>query len=324
MIGTNPALGNLRVWCGAARWLAPLLAVALGGCADLFFATVGGVGSAQGVNATKGIEFDTAHHLSLDVYAPDHAVLAPVVVFFYGGSWEDGKRRWYRYVGDALASNGVVTIIPDYRKYPDVRFPAFMHDAANAVAWARDHAREFGGDSQRLFVMGHSAGGQIAALLAADGRYLDAVGMRPRDLAGMIGLAGAYAFLPFVDNEEKIFGNDATGRYDSQPINFISGDEPPMLLLQGEDDDEVPVRAGVVDGPVGIALGPIAAVVKAPSVPGIHQAGEDPFRFFVPVGREGEIVILHGGKLPEGPLERIQRAQRQQSNGENPGGARHQ
>jgi len=242
MIGTNPALGNLRVWCSAARWLLPLLAVALGGCADLFFKTLGEVGPSQGVNATKGIEFDAAHRLSLDVYAPDHATLAPVVVFFYGGSWEDGKRRWYRYVGDALASNGVVTIIPDYRKYPDVRFPAFMHDAANAVAWARDHAREFGGDPQRLFVMGHSAGGQIAALLAADGRYLDAVGMRPRDLAGMIGVAGAYAFLPFVDDEAKIFGNDATGRYDSQPINFISGDEPPMLLLQGEDDDEVPVR----------------------------------------------------------------------------------
>jgi acetyl esterase/lipase len=135
MIGTNPALGNLRVWCGAARRLAPLLAVALGGCADVFFATVSAVGPAQGVTAAKGIEFDAIHHLSLDVYAPGDAALAPVVVFFYGGSWEDGKRRWYRYVGDALASSGVVTIIPDYRKYPDVRFPAFMHDAANAVAW---------------------------------------------------------------------------------------------------------------------------------------------------------------------------------------------
>jgi len=264
MIGTNPALGNLSLCCGAARWLAPVLFLALGGCADLFFATVGGVGPAPGVNATKGIEFDATHKLSLDVYAPDHAALAPVVVFFYGGSWEGCKRRWYRYVGDALASNGVVTIIPDYRKYPEVRFPAFMHDAANAVAWARDHAREFGGDPQRLFVMGHSAGGQIAALLAADGRYLGRVGMQPRELAGMIGLAGAYAFLPFVDNEEKIFGNDATGRYDSQPINFISGDEPPMLLLQGQDDDDVPVhnaqimaeRAQAMDGTAELKLYP--------------------------------------------------------------------
>jgi acetyl esterase/lipase len=246
------------------RLAALLLAAALAGCADVFFATLGEVGPAHGVSATRGIEFDAEHRLALDVYAPQGASQAPVVVFFYGGSWEDGKRRWYRYVGDALASNGVVTVIPDYRKFPDVRFPAFMHDAANAVAWARDHAREFGGDAQRLFVMGHSAGGQIAALLAADNRYLDRVGMRPRDLSGMIGLAGAYAFLPFVDNEGKIFGNDATGRYDSQPINFITGDEPPMLLLQGKDDDEVPPhnaqimaeRAQAMDGTAVLKLYP--------------------------------------------------------------------
>ncbi len=88
--------------------------------------------------------------------------------------------------------------------------------------------------------MGHSAGGHIAALLACDKRYLAKVGLKPRDLAGMIGLAGAYAFLPYQDDEAEIFGNDAKGRYDSQPINFVDGDEPPMLLLQGLDDEEVP------------------------------------------------------------------------------------
>jgi acetyl esterase/lipase len=239
MIGTNPALGNFPGIAARCLGIAAL-ALALGGCADLFFATVGGFGAARGVAASSRLEFDPEHHLFLDAYAPKGATAAPVVVFFYGGSWEGGKRRWYRYVGDALASSGVVTMIPDYRKFPDVHFPAFMHDAARAVAWARDHARAFGGDPARLFVMGHSAGGQIAALLAVDRRYLAAVGMRPRDLTGMIGLAGAYAFLPFVDDEPEIFGDDAAGRYDSQPINFVDGDEPPLLLLQGADDDEVP------------------------------------------------------------------------------------
>jgi len=240
----------------ARRLFIALTAFSLAGCADVFFATVGGIGPAQGVAEQRNIEFDAEHGLSLDVYAPAAAANAPVVVFFYGGSWEDGKRRWYKYVGDALARGGVVAMIPDYRKFPDVRFPAFMHDAARAVAWAREHAHEFGGDPQRLFVMGHSAGGQIAALLAADRRYLADVGLRPRDLAGMIGIAGAYAFLPFVDDEAQIFGNDARGRYDSQPINFIDGDEPPMLLLQGRDDDDVPAhnaevmteRAQAMDG----------------------------------------------------------------------------
>lgn len=243
MIGTRHALGNLST--ASRPWRAVLAgfgAILLGGCADLFFATVGGLGDAHGVRATPAIEFDAAQHLDLDVYAPAQATAAPVVVFLYGGSWETGKRRWYRYVGDALARNGVVAVVPDYRKYPAVRFPAFVGDAARAVAWAHAHARDFGGDPQRLFVMGHSAGGQIAALLATDARYLAAVGLRPRDLAGMIGLAGAYAFLPFVDDEAKIFGDDDRARHDSQPVNFVDGDEPPLLLLHGADDDEVAPR----------------------------------------------------------------------------------
>ena len=233
MIGTGFALGNSQ------RIVALALCLLLGGCADAFFSLVGSGADTRGVVQHSGVEFDGAHQLKLDVYAPRDAHDAPVVVFFYGGSWVDGRRRWYRYVGEALANHGVIAVIPDYRKYPDVHFPLFMHDAANAVGWTRAHAGEFGGDPQRLFVMGHSAGGQIAALLACDRRYLNQVGMQPRDLAGMIGVAGAYAFLPFVDDEPEIFGDDARGRYDSQPINFVDGDEPPMLLLQGTDDDEV-------------------------------------------------------------------------------------
>ncbi|MBS0556276.1 MAG: alpha/beta hydrolase [Proteobacteria bacterium] len=256
MIGIACRLGN--------RFALLLAALALCGCAGAFFAVVDRLENARNVNERDHVVFDGKRGLALDAYSPIGAHAAPVVVFFYGGSWSEGKRHWYRYVGDALASHGVVVLIPDYRKYPDVRFPAFMRDAARAVAWVREHATEFGGDPQHLFVMGHSAGGQIAALLACDQRYLAAVGMRPRDLAGMIGVAGAYAFLPFVDDEPEIFGDDAKGRYDSQPINFVDGDEPPMLLLQGEDDDEVPPsnaqamaeRAQAMDGTATLKLYP--------------------------------------------------------------------
>lgn len=256
MIGSARRLGN--------RLLLAAGVLALGGCADVFFAAVDRLEYSRNVVERDRIVFDAGHDLALDAYAPVGASGGPVVVFFYGGSWSEGKRHWYRYVGDALADSGVVVLIPDYRKYPDVHFPAFMHDAARAVAWARDHAAEFGGDPRRLFVMGHSAGGQIAALLACDKRYLAAVGMQPRDLAGMIGVAGAYAFLPFVEDEPEIFGDDAKGRYDSQPINFVDGDEPPMLLLQGTDDDEVPPnnaeamaeRAQAMDGTATLKLYP--------------------------------------------------------------------
>lgn len=256
MIGSARRLGN--------RLLLAAGVLALGGCADVFFAAVDRLEYSRNVVERDRIVFDAGHDLALDAYAPVGASGDPVVVFFYGGSWSEGKRHWYRYVGDALADNGVVVLIPDYRKYPYVHFPAFMHDAARAVAWAREHAAEFGGDPRRLFVMGHSAGGQIAALLACDKRYLAAVGMQPRDLAGMIGVAGAYAFLPFVEDEPEIFGDDAKGRYDSQPINFVDGDEPPMLLLQGTDDEEVPPnnaesmaeRAQAMDGTASLKLYP--------------------------------------------------------------------
>jgi len=239
-------------------------ALFLGGCAQIYYATIGSADSAHNLEVHHGIVFDAAHDLALDVYAPHAAVDAPVVVFFYGGSWEGGRRRWYRYVGETLASHGVVAVIPAYRKFPDVRFPAFMDDAANATKWAFANAGQYGGDPKRVFVMGHSAGGHIAALLACDKRYLAKAGLAPQDLAGMIGLAGAYAFLPWEDDEADIFGDDPKGRYDSQPINFVDGDEPPMLLLQGLDDDEVPPsnaevmaeRAQAMDGTAVLKLYP--------------------------------------------------------------------
>jgi acetyl esterase/lipase len=243
MIGTAAALGNLRRF---RRWRRSLqlavacgLAIGLAGCKDVFFAAINSTDSPRNVAIHRNLEFDGTNRLDLDAYAPANASGAPVVVFFYGGSWESGKRKWYSYVGKTLADNGIVTFIPDYRKYPDVQFPEFVDDAAKATRWARDHAVEFGGDPSRLYVMGHSAGGQIAALIACDDRYLKSVGMDIGELSGMIGLAGAYAFLPFVEEEPQIFGASETSQHDSQPINFVQGREPPLLLLQGEDDDEV-------------------------------------------------------------------------------------
>ncbi|AOI60041.1 alpha/beta hydrolase [Burkholderia diffusa] len=183
----------------------------------------------------------------LDVYVParvvddwpaDAAAGVPVVVFFYGGSWQSGEREDYLFVGEALASRGFVAVLPDYRTYPATTFPGFVDDAAQAVAWAREHAVAFGGDPRRLFLMGHSAGAQIAALLATDGRYLAARQMHKSDIAGVIGLAGAYDFLPLRDATlDRIFPQDA--RAASQPIRFIQGTEPPMWLAIAENDTVV-------------------------------------------------------------------------------------
>lgn len=214
--------------------LATLLAT---GCQQVYFRALNlGIPS----ELARSVQYDAAHSLSLDIYAPKNAAApAPVVIFFYGGSWRDGDRAFYRFVGEALSRNGVLVIIPDYRKAPAAIFPAFMEDAARATAWTRDNAASLGGDPSRVYLMGHSAGAHIAALLATDAKYLERWRIKPRELAGVIGLAGPYDFLPFTDPKvREVFGNERNWA-SSQPVNFVNGDEPPFLLLHGGSDQRV-------------------------------------------------------------------------------------
>lgn len=218
------------------------VALLLSGCEASLFAGLNATDRRAGIVAEHGIVFDPQHQLKLDVYRPRNAEHAPVVVFFYGGSWVRGERAWYRFVGTALASHGVVTVIPDYRKYPHVKMDGFMTDAARAVAWTFAHATAWGGRANDIFVMGHSAGGQIGALLATDPSWLTPYNLHPFDLAGFIGLAGCYDFMPIPASEKDMlgmFGRDAASQARAQPVRFVHGHEPPMLLLQGEADHEV-------------------------------------------------------------------------------------
>jgi acetyl esterase/lipase len=220
-------------------WRLPLLSllILLGGCRAAFFGSVNMRQPSENVVAHADITYDADEALALDVYAPSHADHAPVVVYFYGGSWMEGKREWFRWMGEALATQGVVTVVADIRLWPRTRLDGFLHDGAEAVRWAHDHAAEFGGDPSHLFLMGHSSGGQIAAMLAMDAKWLGDVGMKPRDLAGFIGVAGTYDFIPFDEPEfYDMFGHTPDEQARSQPINFVDGDEPPALLLQGEKD----------------------------------------------------------------------------------------
>ncbi|MFM0669947.1 alpha/beta hydrolase [Paraburkholderia sediminicola] len=220
---------------------AALALAALGGCSG---AGVLNAVSHKHFRAENGVAYGNAPRQKLDVYVPTtNASPAashgrPVVVFFYGGSWQSGSRSSYLFVGAALASRGFVAVLPDYRTWPDTAFPGFVDDAATAVRWARDHAAEFGGDPSRIFLMGHSAGAHIVMLLATDGRYLAAQQMSKSDISGVIGLAGPYDFLPLHDATlEEIF--PPALRAASQPINFVVGDEPPMFLAAGQRDTTV-------------------------------------------------------------------------------------
>jgi acetyl esterase/lipase len=176
---------------------------------------------------------------ALDIYVPAKGGRPPpVVVFFYGGGWKSGDRAMYRFVGRSLAACGALTFIPDYRVWPETGFPGFLQDAAAAVAFARREAPRYGGDVSRLFLAGHSAGAYIAAMLALDPEWLAGAGTGARStLAGVIGLAGPYDFLPLRDPVlEAIFAPVGPR---TQPITFAANATAPLLLLTGADDTTV-------------------------------------------------------------------------------------
>ena len=199
-------------------------------------------------SGTYRLEADVAYGLHerqrLDVYLPAQPTTdAPLVVFFYGGSWTRGSRADYRFVGEALASAGIVAAVADYRLSPRVGWTAILEDCAAATEWSWANATRLGASARRVHLMGHSAGAYNAAMLALDARWLARVRRRPADLRGWIGLAGPYDFLPIGDPDtQRAFGWPATPA-DSQPVAHVSAAAPPSLLLAPREDHTVdPVR----------------------------------------------------------------------------------
>lgn len=237
------------------------------------------VASPGAVQVKHDLAYGSGERARFDVYAPRHPGRhAPVAVFLYGGSWQSGDKGLYRFVGRSLASRGIVTVIPNYRVYPEVRYPAFLRDNALAVAFAKRHAADWGGDPSRLFLIGHSAGAYNAAMLALDRRWLGEVGLDPsRDVAGTVGLAGPYDFLPLRDSTLKVIFGPEDQRPDTQPINHVDGRAAPMLLLAGERD-------GMVDPANSTRLG---AAVRA-------HGGAVLVRFYPGLGHVGLLTSMSG------------------------------
>lgn len=219
------------------RWAAAGLAVFLGGCANLGIGVVNALVPSEGYRRETAIAYGPHPRQALDVYVPTagEAGARPVVLFFYGGSWQFGDRGQYKFLGEALASRGVVTVIADYRLYPEVKFPAFMDDSARALRWVESHAATYGGSTKSIYIMGHSAGANMAALVALDPRYR---GSTP--LKGLIGLAGPYTFQPLeIDSVKAVY--EGTNIADARPVAFVSKTSPlpRAFLAHGRGDDTV-------------------------------------------------------------------------------------
>lgn len=193
----------------------------------------------SGFSVDKSVRYMAGARGTLDVYRPDNARNAPVIVFFYGGNWDSGSKDLYFFLASAMARRGFVIVVPDYRIYPEVKYPTFIEDSARAVAWAKGHAAQYGGDPNKFFIMGHSAGAHTAAMLDINRSFLHAVGLDPaRDVKGWIGVAGPYDFLPLHSAELiDIFGGP--NNPDTQPITYVKGGEPPALLIAPRNDNIV-------------------------------------------------------------------------------------
>ena len=191
------------------------------------------------IRVEKGLAYGDQSHQKLDLFLPPESVNRnrQLVIFVYGGDWTSGSRENYFFVADALTSAGYTVAIPDYIKYPEGVFPAFVQDIALAVDWLATNIGRFA-DVDRLILMGHSAGAHIAALLVTDRRYLAAHELPEDTIDAFVGVAGPYAYLPQQEKYRDIFGRleDYRGM---QPLHFVSGGEPPMLLLHGSQDKTV-------------------------------------------------------------------------------------
>lgn len=249
---------------------------------------------------TEGVSFGNGERHALDIYAPTGQIdtSLPVVVFFYGGSWASGTRSGYDFAGRALAAQGNIVVVPDYRLVPEVHFPGFVEDAAAAVAWVRQNIARYGGDPDRIVLMGHSAGAHIAAMLALDPQWL---GEDRAAVRGLVSLAGPFDFAP-LDTEASIaaFG-DWPRVAETQPITFADETAPPALLLTGADDTTVMPRNSVALATALTSAGVEAEMVSYPGVDHIDIliALSRPLRSRAPVLEDASQFIARkaGGPL---------------------------
>ena len=207
------------------------------GCSPLTALNALSPSDGNSTQAVEGASYGPDPRQKLDVYSPTGGpARRPVVVFFYGGSWNNGDRSGYAFVGRALASRGFVTVVADYRLVPQVRYPAFVEDGAQAVRWTRDHIAGYGGDRDKIFLMGHSAGAYNAMMVALAPSFLAKAGVPRSSIRGVAGLSGPYDFLPLDVSATR----EAFGQWpklpETQPIAYASRQAPPVFLAHGLAD----------------------------------------------------------------------------------------
>ena len=200
----------------------------------------------DGIARTPNQSYGSLARQKLDIYKPLNAKEPrPVIVFTYGGGFKSGSKDQYGFVAEAFSSLGYVTVIYDYRLYPQVTWPVYIQDGALAVAWVSKEIGKYGGDPKRILIAGHSAGAYIAAMLAVNPEYLRAANVPDGTIKAALTFSGPYEFWNakqqahggFIGQDiQEVMGAAETAAQ-TQPINYVSGNAPPFVIVHGNQDD---------------------------------------------------------------------------------------
>ena len=177
----------------------------------------------------------------LDIYLPEGRRNAAVIVSYYGNQLMGGDKSEDAYIGRRFAAAGFVTVVVNYRLSPAVSHPAHIQDAAASFAWVKRHIAEYGGNDDRIFIIGYSAGAYLAALLSTDSRYLAAHNLSPRDIRAAVPVS-AFFWVERMggapDRDKSVWGNDRNVWEDASPAHHLQSGAPPMLILYAERDED--------------------------------------------------------------------------------------
>lgn len=173
----------------------------------------------------------------LDIYSPQGLNNRPVYFFVHGGTWQEGNKEFYSYVGQRFARAGYVSVVINYRLTPEVIHPGHIEDVARAFAWIYHNIAEFRGDPERIFISGHSAGGHLVSLLSLNEKYLEAENLSSDTIQGVISISGVYDIASYPDDVlSEVFTTDQDLRLDASPIAHVDENQPRFLIIYAEFD----------------------------------------------------------------------------------------